>query len=193
MVRIFGVCDFARDHGLVISKEKTVVLPISRSHTTESHIDLSLEGAKLKVVSDYKFLGVTLDKRLTYKAHVKQLVSVARCRLGMLKCLSGTYWGCSAIRLNLFYKAFVLSKLMYGNEGLSAASDTALRELEKVQSAALRLISGTPPSTSREKLRSLLRRPTIAESLKVNLSVLYTKMAYIEPTHPLHSRMQTQA
>lgn len=186
---IDGVLDFARDQGLSISLEKTVVLPISRARDWNSKINLSLGNHKLKIVSIYKFLGVQIDKNLNFRQHLKETKQEAIRRTGLLRCLSRSTWGATAPILTTFFNALVKSKLLYGNETILTKANTHVIELERALALGLRVISGTPPSTSTNKLKTLLNSESIRSALETRLRTLLLKIKYIDPLHPIHTRL----
>ena len=47
----------------------------------------------LAVKEEYKYLGVILDNKLTYKSHCKYVVNKCLNRMNLLRLLSGTNWG----------------------------------------------------------------------------------------------------
>ena len=61
---------------------------------TKTNIELELFGVKLTAVQQAKLLGVILDKKLTFIAHIDENAKKGRQRLGLLKLLSGSKWGC---------------------------------------------------------------------------------------------------
>ena len=190
---IDGISLFASNHDLTISAEKTVMLPICRSRTIANKIKLQLESSNLQIVSSHKFLGVRIDKNLTFSQHFKELKAESSQRLNMLKCLAGTYWGSSASRLSTFYKALIRSKLLYGNEVALLASKTTFNILDTIQSQALRYISGTPKSSSNQKICNLLKFPSIKQILQFNLESVLVKIKHRQQDHPILTRLNRLA
>ena len=61
---------------------------------TKKNIELELFDEKLTAVQQAKLLRVILDKKLTFNAHIDENAKKGRHRLGLLKLLSGSKWGC---------------------------------------------------------------------------------------------------
>ena len=51
---------------------------------TKKNIELELFGEKLTAVQQAKLLGVILDKKLTFNAHIDENAKKGRQRLGLL-------------------------------------------------------------------------------------------------------------
>ncbi|XP_039473360.1 uncharacterized protein LOC120441907 [Oreochromis aureus] len=56
-------------------------------------IKLKLYGIGLERVRKFKFLGLWFDERLTWGAHVQELVDKCKKVLNILRCLVGKDWG----------------------------------------------------------------------------------------------------
>ena len=87
-------------------------------------------------------LGVKYDTHFTFAPHLRSLVSRTDKRTGLLKCLSGTDWGCSFDMLHLTYKSSIESVLTYGAVlfyPVAKPSNIAL--LQRQQNKALRIVT----------------------------------------------------
>ena len=77
-----------------LNGDKTQAMVISTSSKDTSwKPPLFLNGVKLEVVKEYKFLGVIIDNGLRFTAHVNKVVAKCTRRNGILKCLAGKEWG----------------------------------------------------------------------------------------------------
>ena len=54
---------------------------------------LTIYGAPLERVKVFKFLGVWLDERLTWAAHIAKVVEKGEKVLNTMRCLAGCDWG----------------------------------------------------------------------------------------------------
>ena len=68
----------------------------------------------------------------------------ARClkTLEVLKALSHTTWGADREHMHMLYKALVASKLAYGCEIYSSATQSRLKTLDSIHNAGVRIASG---------------------------------------------------
>ncbi|CAD6232770.1 GSCOCG00012235001-RA-CDS, partial [Cotesia congregata] len=89
-----------------------------------------------------KILGLIWDSKLTWAPHIKQLKAECQRRTNIIKVLASTHWGSAAQVLIKTYKALIETKLNYGAEIYSSATNSNLKLLNSVQTTALRLAVG---------------------------------------------------
>lgn len=85
---------WASRHGAIfdVNKSKWLVFTPQRKDTGALTIDFG-ERLNLKPVDETKWLGVTLDKHLTFKTHRDEVVAKGKKRAAFLSHLSNTKWG----------------------------------------------------------------------------------------------------
>ena len=108
---------------------------------------ITLGGTLLKEDEGATYLGITFDKRQTWKQHIAKVEAKARRRLAILRKLAGTTWGASEKILKTVYQGTVRPHLEYGSTAWSTTAKTNQQALDKVQNQALRLITGAMRST----------------------------------------------
>ena len=155
----------------------------------------------VKNVNEHKHLGIILDSKLSFSAHIKSAISKARRGIGLLKYLSKYL---PRHTLNELYKLYVRPHLDYGDVIYHIPSKACefsqniilpnmMEKLESVQYSAALVITGTWRETSREKLYTELgweslssrrwsRRLTLLYKFVNNLSPEYT----VNPISPFH-------
>ena len=101
-----------------------------------------MEGNRLKVVQETKFLGLIWDSRLTWVPHIKNLTKKWIKRLNLLKCLAIRDWGADRYILLKLYRATVRSKRDYGCQAYGSAKPSTLQMLDAVHHASIRLSLG---------------------------------------------------
>ncbi|GBM58430.1 hypothetical protein AVEN_63786-1 [Araneus ventricosus] len=89
----------------------------------------------------FRYLGVTLENKLSWRRHADEKAEKGAIRLSLLKRLSGVTWGSSPETLATTYKTYARPVLDYGGELLSTASDCCGDKVDRVQNKALRLIT----------------------------------------------------
>ena len=107
----------------------------------------TLVGTLLKEDEEATYLGITFDKRQTWKQHTSKAEAKARRRLATLHKLAGTTRGASKKILKSVYQGTVRPHLEYGSTAWSTTAKTNQQALDKVQNQALRLITGAMRST----------------------------------------------
>ena len=155
----------------------------------------------MKKVVEHKHLGIILDSKLSFSAHIKSAISKTRKGIGLLTYLSNYL---PRHTLNELYKLYVRPHLDYGDViyhipakvcdlSQNIVLPNLMDKLESVQYSAALAVTGTWRGTSREKLytdlgweslssRRWSRRLTLFYKFVNNLSPEYT----VDPIPPLH-------
>ena len=97
---------------------------------------ITLGGTPLKEEEEATYLGITFDKRQTWKQHIAKAEAKARRRLAILLKLAGTTWGSSEKILKTVYRGKVRPQLEYGSSAWSTTAKTNQQALDKVQNQA---------------------------------------------------------
>src|ERR1044071_2259736 len=98
------------DNKLQLNTSKCAVLAISRIGNRIKKT-YKLNGSDLKIVREFRDLGVIIDDRLTLKKHLETLVSNCNSILGFIKRTVGRKFDIDT--LVILYNSFVLSKLLF--------------------------------------------------------------------------------
>ena len=105
-------------------------------------VPLRIYGEVIPLESSVRFLGVQLDRRLTYQEHTKSLRLKCTKAMNILKCVSRTTYGSDRATLLLLYRSLIRSKLDYACVVYDSACATLKRTLDTVHNAALRIATG---------------------------------------------------
>lgn len=128
---------WAKNWGFKISDTKTVGILFGnqKQHT----LNVNIGGTPINFVKAARFLGMTLDKKLTFEQHIKDLVTRCQRDLMVMKKLKNTDYGAEKYSLLLLYKSLIRSKIDYGAEIYSCANKRLLKKLDIIQNKALKL------------------------------------------------------
>ena len=181
--------------------ERAVELRFSTRKAQIQHPDIFFHGGPVDKVTTHKHLGIILDSKLSFEAHIKTTISKTRKGVGLLRMLSN-YLPRDA--LCQIYKSYVRSQLDYGDviyhnpsktNDLFCSSHLSLwmEKIESVQYSAALAVTGAWRGTSRDKLynelgwesldnRRWYRRLTLFYKITKNLTPDYTR----DPIPPLH-------
>ncbi|GBN93803.1 RNA-directed DNA polymerase from mobile element jockey [Araneus ventricosus] len=129
-------------HGFTFSTSKTSCIHFCRKRRLHPEPEILLGIRLITVVDEVKFLGITFDKKLTFRPHVIKLRKKLDKALNILKVLSNTSWGASRTSLLRVYRAAILSKMDYGCVIYGSARQSVLKILDPIHHSALRLCSG---------------------------------------------------
>jgi len=185
------VVKWSENNGFTFSEEKTVVMRFSKIRNILPEPELTMYGRTLDVVNQCKFLGLTLDNKLTYIPHIKRLKQNCTRTLNVMKSLSGTEWGADREPLLMIYRSLIRSKLDYASQIYSSATKTALKMLDSVHHAGIRLSIGAFRSSPVESLYVESTEPSLyLRRNKISLQ-LYMRILAMEGTPAYESVADT--
>ena len=133
---------WTQQHGFQFSPDKTVSMHFTRRRGAFPPLSLALGTSVIRHVADTKFLGLTLDSKLSYIPHLKLLRTQCLRALQLLQCLSHLKWGADRSTLLHIYRALVRSRLDYACQVYASTNQTALGMLDPIHHRALRLATG---------------------------------------------------
>ena len=123
---------------VAVNKDKSSFFTLSPKQKAGT---ITLGGTPLKEDEEATYLGVTFDKKQTWKQHIAKAEGKARRKMTILRQLAGTTWGASEKVLKTVYQGTVRPHLEYGSTAWSTTAKTNQQALDKVQNQALRLIT----------------------------------------------------
>ncbi len=151
-------------------------------YQTNLRPNLLLLGSRLRFNPTPTFLGVTLDRTLSFSRHVSSLKAKFFPRLKALCCISASSWGPSKESLSLLYKSFLRSLLTYASPGwFPFLSATNLTNLERLHRSASRAITGCLSSSPIPLLLSEASLPLLRVTL-IRFTLLSYERALRLPT-----------
>ena len=134
---------WASQTGFKFAKGKSELLICNRKIPAQKQsINLTLDGKRIKSVSEKKFLGLWFDHRLLWKTHVTHLKNECSKSLNLLKTLAFSKTKTDTKMLLRIYKSLILPKIDYGCHAYGTASDGVLKKLNVIHNQALRLCLG---------------------------------------------------
>lgn len=139
-------CLFLRKRGLEISPEKCALVAFTRK--TMSHYGISLNGHSISYVKSHRFLGVIIDRDLSWTTQISSLKKRLIAVVHLFKFLAGKTWGVSVRSMLHLYNALFLGVLRYSLPVLSNTCKTNLRTIQAIQAQGLRTCLGLPRCAS---------------------------------------------
>ncbi len=76
-----NVSAWLKGNCLQLNVSKTVCMFFSKSNSIITEPDVYLSGVRLQVVPQYKYLGILIDSKLTFKAQVKKVCKQVKLNL----------------------------------------------------------------------------------------------------------------
>ena len=149
--------EWGRRNGLVFSRAKTEVVVFTRLKGWNPRSSFKMDGQSLVVSKTAKYLGVTLDNKLTFKPHVEGKIQTATRLLHQAGRLVSKTWGLTPARAKWVYTSMVRPLVSYGALCWIRATDTLACEakLRKLQRIALLQITAAYPFSPTAALEML--------------------------------------
>ena len=172
---------------VTINKKKTEATVFSLSPKKEE-VNLKINGESIPQQDTPTYLGVKLDKRLTWAPHIANMESKAIKKMAVMKKLAGTKWGANANILKQVYSGSVRPQLEYGATSWGTAAKTNTNKLNKVQNASLRIITGAMKTTPITEMEKTAKIQPLDDRRKEKVLIQGEKMKRL-PSHPLHKKL----
>ena len=155
--------NWATNVGLGVNSDKTEVVIVSRKHTTPKIVPLVVIGTPINISAETKYLGLILDRKLSWKQNCQERARKATVALYTCKNAIGKRWGLQPKVLHWLYTALVRPIVLYGICVWCTALNkkSYLNSFMKVQRQAELCISGALKTTPSAALDILLNLPSL--------------------------------
>jgi hypothetical protein len=156
--------------------------------TAVAYRDPFTGAVEVKIKRQVRYLGVFIDARLTWHAHVKTVASRARSTIRSLNILGNSMRGIRFATWRRLFHAIIIPILTYGapvwhpETGRRAA---LIHPLQVAQNDALRKMSGCFRTTPVDPLHSLLAIPPIDYTIRKLVRSYGDRLQRSPPTHLL--------
>ena len=127
--------------GLKISAAKSKAMALRQRVQGTS---LKIQGMDLEWVQEYLYLGVRIDRTLSFRQEVQYLLDRTKARLSVMRVMSGRRIGARHRVLRSFYVHAVRPIVDYASLALIGIKRKYKDRLETVQNEAARVILGAP-------------------------------------------------
>jgi hypothetical protein len=151
---------------VVLSPSKTQLIVFSR--TPSHHITvprIKLFGERLTKLEEVTFLGLTMNKRLTWQSHIEQLIQKAWPRINAMRRIAALQKPHHPETLLMIYNSFVRPLFEHAAVAFCNTANTHWQKLERVQNAALRAILKQPAYVPCDILRDAVPIPCLKSHL----------------------------
>lgn len=128
--------------GFRFSDSKTKCVHFCRKRKPHHDPPIILNNRPLQYENGLKFLGLLLDKKLTWGLHLDKLASRVKSSLNILRLLSNTKWGSDHDVLKTILLTKVRGLIDYGSPVYCSARPTRLRKIERLFNYGVRLVTG---------------------------------------------------
>ncbi|XP_068206292.1 uncharacterized protein [Palaemon carinicauda] len=159
--------------GLKINIGKTKAMLIKAPNPLQP---LTIGTEPLEWVDNYTYLGIIIDKQLTFREEVKYLKQRADARLAAMRYMSKPNDGANEHVQKKYYLACSRALVEYDATTLTSLTDTQKAAVEVIQNNALRLMLGAPIWTRLCNLRMETGLPSLGDRIALRNAGTISKM-----------------
>ncbi len=172
--------NWGQKNGLKFSAKKTQAILFSRKRK-KGNVVLTLGGQVIDQVKEVKYLGVTLDDRLTWTPHIRGKIKACTRRLMQIKNAVGKIWGPSPWAMLMGYKSLIIPSISYGcltwSRGCSTSSARkGLTRLNRLLCLSLGPMGRSIPTAGLEVLLNIMPLDLVIDELGLNS---YTRLRHV--------------
>ena len=164
---------YYNDWKIKINVNKTELVIFSQRTRKEKLTELKMNDVKISIKDEAKYLGVTLDNKLKFTQHIKNIIQKANMSISKLYCLINRKSNLSLQNKLIIYKMIIRPTLLYASPIWSNTSKRNIESLEKVQNKVIRMITNAQRYKSNAKIRDELKITSISEEIAKNASKFY--------------------
>ncbi|XP_042906949.1 uncharacterized protein [Parasteatoda tepidariorum] len=172
---IENLTDWAKSHKLALAPEKTFAITFPKGTKCVRRLPcIKMEGtnsAYIKNVKTLKYLGITLDPRLSWIPHLKNLKNEIIVFYDKIKQYSRATWGLNPAILKLIYKQAIEKKIIYGASVWYANKVKLNQKLISIQRIPLLNITKCYFTTSTEALQILAGITPIDLTIRQSIAI----------------------
>ncbi|GFY01599.1 RNA-directed DNA polymerase from mobile element jockey [Trichonephila clavipes] len=173
------------------SKSKAIVFKKGAYKNTLQPLKLFRNNIDWHDEVDY--LGVTLDKKLTFKSHLKKITCKFKNRLQALHNLLSKNSKLSTNNKRQIYMQYLLPILTYASQIWGITSNRNLDRIQILQNRALRLILNAPTYIKRIHIHKDLKIPALTSRIKKLATAFYEQVnAHSNSLINIQAAMDTQ-
>nr|P21328.1 RecName: Full=RNA-directed DNA polymerase from mobile element jockey; AltName: Full=Reverse transcriptase [Drosophila melanogaster]AAA28675.1 ORF2, reverse transcriptase (put.); putative [Drosophila melanogaster] len=153
---------------------------VTFANRTGSCPGVSLNGRLIRHHQAYKYLGITLDRKLTFSRHITNIQQAFRTKVARMSWLiaprNKLSLGC---KVNI-YKSILAPCLFYGLQVYGIAAKSHLNKIRILQAKTLRRISGAPWYMRTRDIERDLKVPKLGDKLQ-NIAQKYMERLNVHP------------
>ena len=180
-----AITNYLQKWRLILSTAKTTSTAFHlNNRDSQRQLAVSVNGTMLPNCEHPVYLGVTLDRTLTYKHHIDALRRKVNVRNGLLRCLAGSTWGAYTSTLRTGALARVQRRRVCITR---VVSQRPYREAGRKLNDSMRIITGCmrPTETTFLPVLAGIVPPTSGASRRL----LASRKWMDNPSHLLHDRV----
>ena len=162
------ILEWCKREGLNINPSKTTIIPFTRRRKFNIS-SLRLGNTVLQISTKVKYLGITLDQKLNWNAHIEQVINKATSALWVCSRTFGKKWGLRPHMIHWLYLAVVKPRITYASLVWwpKTKETSTQKKLSKIQRLACVSITGAIRSAPSRALDAMLCLLPLHESVQL--------------------------
>ncbi len=141
---------------------------------------ISIDNVCIPVHDHVKYLGIHLDRRLTWSNHIEAKITQIKLKSAQLQWLIGPHSPLELEYKVLLYKSIIKPIWTYGIQLWGTACASNIQKLQRRQSGLLRLIVGAPWYIRNDNIHKDLNIPTVRHEIE-KYCTKYVKKLNVHP------------
>jgi hypothetical protein len=151
---------WGKENGLTFNPTKTTTVLFTRSRRAVKEPKLTMDGKNLEYSNEMKYLGVTIQKRLSWTTHVSERTKKAGRLLNMVQNVIGQNWGLDPDKVLWTHTAIVRPKVCYAAMVWATSIGTTMsKKMEQLQRKVLLGASAAMRSTPTAAMEAIMGLP----------------------------------
>ena len=142
---LLAIAEWLKANKLSLNVKKTHYMIFNGKRKLKYQISLNIDGESINEVDKTKFLGVIIDKNLTWKSHIQYICGKVARGIGII--IKARKWLNQDSLLSLYY-SFIYLYFIYCNHVWGTTYKTYIEPLTVLQKKIIRIIAGVKPRTS---------------------------------------------
>ena len=176
---LLAIAEWLKANKLSLNVKKTHYMIFNGKRKLKYQISLNIDGESINEVDKTKFLGVIIDKNLTWKSHIQYICGKVARGIGII--IKARKWLNQDSLLSLYY-SFIYPYFIYCNHVWGTTYKTYIEPLTVLQKKIIRIIAGVKPRTSTGPLFDRLKCLTCTNINKYLIGRLMFKI-HIDEAH----------
>ncbi|XP_064470445.1 uncharacterized protein LOC135385182 [Ornithodoros turicata] len=178
---------FLEERAMDVSPEKTVYLPFTAKRLPK--FELTLQGKPVKRVTKHKFLGIQLNRNLTWTDEIERIRIRTKPYLNIIRALGG-YRSGNTTALRTLHRSLIRQTLSYGLPVIHGLSPFQEKKLQSIIAQSQRTILGLPRLTRTNLVLAEAREPPIKVLRDQESQRHIIRLITRHSSHPLVSKLQ---
>jgi hypothetical protein len=174
------ISDYCKNWKIKINASKTQAIYFSRCTKNIPQTEITLNGDRIPWSDEVKYLGVHLDKRLTFASHISKSIDKASLAFKILYSFLNRKSKLCVTNKLLLYKVCIRPILCYGLECWFDCAATHRRKIQIIQNKQLKIIMDRHWRHSTEALHEEAGVPLIEEFIQKILQKFCHKIPFSE-------------